>query len=645
MASARVVLSTFGARGLARRVRFTLRREAGRLRSLPSAVPAAVGVAPVAESWPFRPDAERVRAVSPRAAAMERAERVAAGEHQAYRHEWRPLPRTSHQWHTHPVSGVAYHRHAPWYHIRHFDAAVGDIKDMWEPARFAWAYDLARGWMLSRDERFPEAFWQSLERFLEGCPPFHGVQWSCGQETAIRALALLWAEGAFLDAAASTPERLATLRRALAWSAERICDAIDYALSQRNNHGISEAAGLVAVGARLLHADPRARRWLDRGARLLDAQIEDQVAEDGWYIQHSLNYARVALDMLVLSRRTLAAAGRTLSPAALRRASALTTMLARCADPASGEPPLHGANDGAYVLPLSTAPYRDFAPSLTAAAATFGVALPRCLRVDEETLAWLDAAPPRTGGDTPALVVGESGWALASAGSTRVFARAGGYRSRPGHIDALHLDVRIGGRGIATDAGSFRYAAPVPWNNGLAAEEVHNTVTIPGLPMARRGPRFLWLRWPSARILRARAEGDDRVRLELENLSWAEQGITHRRSCEIGADGVTVLDEIEAPPSVEATVVLHWLVDGDADLVATAASAPATRSVVRGEPGSVLGWISEHYAHKRPASSVRVEAKLRGGRLRLASGFGDRRSPELLAALVRGDAEAVPCST
>jgi dipeptidase E len=34
--------------------------------------------------------------------------------------------------------------------------------------------------------------------------------------------------------------------------------------------------------------------------------------------------------------------------------------------------PLHGASDGAYVLPLSTRPYRDFVPALTAAAATFG---------------------------------------------------------------------------------------------------------------------------------------------------------------------------------------------------------------------------------------------------------------------------------
>ncbi|HEU4566367.1 MAG TPA: heparinase II/III family protein, partial [Gemmatimonadaceae bacterium] len=477
LAAGRVLLATFGVRGLASRARFILRREAGRLRALPSPVSGAVGTAALPGAWPFRPDEARVRAATPRGQALERAERVARGEHQAYRHEWRPLPRTSHQWHVHPLSGVAYHRHAPWYHIRHFDASVGDIKDTWEPARFAWAYDLARGWMVAREERFAEAFWQSLEHFLEGCPPFKGVQWSCGQEAAIRALAWLWAEGAFLDAEASTPERLAALRRALAWSAERIDDAIDYALSQRNNHGISEAAGLVAIGARLLNADPRARRWLERGARLLEVQVKDQVAGDGWYIQHSFNYARVALDQLGLAQRALAAVGRSLSPDALERTRALAMLLASYADPASGVPPLHGANDGAYVLPLSTRPYRDFVPSLTAAAATFGVPLPRVMQADDETLAWLGAAPPEVVDAAPALATGESGWVLASVGSTRVFGRAGSYRARPGHIDALHVDVWLDGRRVATDAGTFRYAAPQPWNNGLAGEETHNTVT------------------------------------------------------------------------------------------------------------------------------------------------------------------------
>src|SRR5690606_12750686 len=105
-------------------------------------------------------------------------------------------------------------------------------------------------------------WWNSFETFVEACPPFGGVQWACGQETAIRAIALLWAEGAFIGAPSTSLERLRVLRTVLAWSGERIADAIGYALSQRNNHGISEAAGLIAIGARLRGADARADRWI-----------------------------------------------------------------------------------------------------------------------------------------------------------------------------------------------------------------------------------------------------------------------------------------------------------------------------------------------------------------------------------------------
>ena len=641
---------TYGTRGLWRRSVFETRRRLGRFKRAPTSVPLALGRAAPPAEWVFRPDRSRVRATADVAEGVRRADRVCSGEHQAFRWTWSALPATPRAWCTHPTTGHVYDSTVPWYSVAHLDPEAGDIKDLWEPARFGWAFDLARGWLLTGDDRHASAFWMGLETFLDGCPPFLGPQWSCGQETAIRAMAWLWMEGALADAPSSTPVRVARLREALAWSAERIADAIGYALSQRNNHGISEAAALAALGARFRGVHPRAGKWLALGRRHLEWTVRDQFAADGWYIQHSLNYLRLALDQVVQAERALRCGGEGLSPGAVARLRAAVSLLANLTDPATGDVPLHGANDGAYVLPLSTRGYRDYVPALTAAAATFHVPLPMTLLPDAETLAWLgaDAPAPAPVDAKPAAKAcvrsGSSGWVVATVGQTRLFARAGRYGSRPGHIDPLHVDVWIDGERVATDAGTFRYAAPPPWANGLADIEVHNTLSLPDHSAAVRGPRFLWFRWPSAEILEARVVSDDLVRVEMENRSWRDHGIVHRRLCEVSAHGVAVVDEVESADAADLHVRLHWLLDRGPESLSLTSSVVPSIDVVAGDESSVRGWISEGYAARRPGVSLAAEVRARG-RVTLVTAFGDRRSEHGPNMALATSGASVPCST
>ncbi len=625
-----IVWRTFGADGLRARGIFELRRRTGRFRGAPGAISPLVASAPLPREWPFVPDSGRVRATADRAIAVARADRVLAGEHQAFRWTWMPRPQSDTEWRTHPASGFEYAAATPWFSVAHFNSQAGDIKDVWEPARFAWGYDLARGYLLTGDDSYAECFWRGFESFIDGCPPFRGVQWSCGQETAIRASAWLWVEGAMLNAPSSSPERLGLLRRALAWSAERITDAIGYALSQRNNHGLSEATALVAIGARLHGVEPRASQWFRDGVRWLERLIPDQFATDGWYIQHSFNYLRLALDQLVTAQRALRSRGGGLTPPSTERVRSAIHLLGFLIDPASGAPPLHGANDGAYVLPLSTRPYQDFVPSLTAAAATFATPFPNELLADGETLAWLGLELPKReeSAPFPRLHAGSSGWFIAVTSGARVFGRAPLYTSRPGHIDPLHVDISLGGRTVASDAGTFRYAAPAPWANGLAEIDVHNTLTIVGLPPARRGSRFLWLTWPTGRIVESTIFHDELLRVVMENTSWTTHGILHRRTCEIHGGGVTIIDEVTGPADRPTLVSLQWLIDGPATELSINADAPITVDESRGEDHSVRGWISEGYAAKRRATSVRVSGQLHNRRLRIVSVFGELKAPK-----------------
>ena len=102
--------------------------------------------------------------------------------------------------------------------------------------------------MLTRDERYAEGFWTLAEDWAEHNSPQLGVNWKCGQEASLRVMAWCFALYVLADAKCSTPSRMAGLAAMLGVHADRIAANIEYAYSQKNNHGISEAVGLWTIG-------------------------------------------------------------------------------------------------------------------------------------------------------------------------------------------------------------------------------------------------------------------------------------------------------------------------------------------------------------------------------------------------------------
>jgi hypothetical protein len=576
---------TFGARGIGLRAAHEARRRLNRFRGAP-AYPGAGG-AP-REPHPFRVDAGALAAATDATQALARAERVAAGEYEAYRWTWRPFPVDPAGWHVHPSTGRAF-SDAAWWRIAHLDPGIGDVKDVWEPARFAWVYDLVRAHLLTGDRRWAEAFHTRFAQWRASNPPFRGAHWSCGQEASIRATALLYAE-ANLPADA---EQAAALRGTLAATGERVADAFGYAVSQRNNHAVSEAVGLLLLGTRFAGQHPEAQRWRRTGERWTDRLVREQFAEDGWYVQHSFTYARLALDQCILAARVLG--GRGFSSGARERLRAAARLLLTVMDPATGTVPNHGANDGAFVHPATLAPYRDFRPVVTAACAVFGESLPRGVASDAEVLAWLGAAAPAEG---PPLVdgarSGASGWAAVRAGETQVFLRAGRYRTRPGHLDALQVDVRHGGREVVVDPGTFSYNGPPPWRNALAAARLHNGPLVDDAEPGVRGPRFLWYLWPRAAVMEACATaGGWRLRAELAGRA--------ERTVDVVPGRVEVRDRALGHRAVSIEVL--WTLHPDAEPAMLRADAAVVESAAEGRPE---GWFSPHYGERLPSRTVRV---------------------------------------
>mgnify|MGYP001610870649 CR=1 FL=1 len=590
-ATARAIYRAYGVRWALLRVRHEIRKRRGSYFQKPSGAGASV-----ASDWrqSFPIDLSRLGAALS-APAFQRAERVARGEYQAFGDQWLSLPSGA-GWQTHPHTGHRY-PDVPWFRIQHVNAASGDIKDTWEPARFGWTYDLIRGYAATRDERFAEAFWTRLEDFLAANQPFRGVQWSDGQEASIRAVAWLWAESAF--GATATSRRREMLCSALYATGERIADAIDYALSQRNNHGLWECAALAAIGARFLGA-PQTLAWVRDSFKRFERCVLDQFQPDGWYAQHSLTYTRVALQSAIVMSYAANAVGFTFRDRVTQRLGAAARLLATLHDEHSGDVPNYGANDGANPLPLSSADYRDFRPAITAFACAFDQPVAAPFTPDAEAEAWLGGRSV-VSGIRADLVNGESGWISARVGQAHLFARAGSYRARPGHLDPLHVELWHAGRPIAVDAGTFRYSAAPPWNDGLRVTAVHNTIDIPALPIARRGPGFLSIGVPSARVISARAD-EALAHIVLCNDSWRRHHILHTREIRLTGNECLVADVITGPPGTLA--MLQWLTaNADDQPVVTGDIALEARQAVV-DDRAVVGWRSLYYGTRMRAFST-----------------------------------------
>ncbi len=597
------VVRTFGWRGLTRRLRHEWRARTNGFRRAP-----ARGGAPLGDATSvFAPHAGFASMPTGwRGEAVHRGERVRKGSYEAYGWDWRPLPVTDAEWTRDPVTGFRF-ADDPWWRIETLPPSA-DIKDVWEPARFTWVYDLIRAHAITGEPAYARAFFERLEGWMAANPPFCGVHWACGQETAVRAMAILHGVDAFAGAASAWPGADRATATALAWSGERIADGIDYGASQRNNHGISEAAALVHLGLRFGRSHPAAAGWYRRGMRVLTEQILDQFADDGWYAQHSFTYLRVALEQVALAQRALRASGRSLPDVALDRVARGVELLLEVTDASTGVAPNHGSNDGALVTRYSLAAYRDMRPVLTLACVVFGLAYPEDLDTDDAVLAWLGMEPPESRpprGD--GVATGPSGWASARLGPTHVFLRAGTYRHRPSHLDRLHVDVRHAGNEIIVDAGTFAYNRPPAWRNAMAAADLHNGPLVDGSAAGERGPRFLWYAWPAARLRVARHEGD-RILLEAD----APEGVCRRVI--VTREAVRVEDTTH--PTSPRALSVNWLLapgvpEGVLDIECS------TATVLHGSEAAPAGWFSPSYGKRIATTSVQAHSV--GPRARIAT--------------------------
>jgi ribosomal protein S18 acetylase RimI-like enzyme len=563
------------------------------------------------------------------ASARPDAENVLAGKFRYYSDTVADLGQPV-DWFVNPFTGQRQDGNRHWCNRSDFEPEGGDIKYVWEPARFTWAYTLARAYAASRDERYAEGFWTLFESFRQANPPNRGPNWQCGQETAIRTMACTMALHAFWASPATTDERVARMVAFLAASAERIHDNIDYARWQMGNHAISEATGLYTIG--LLFPELKdAARWRQRGLYVIEDEASRYNWTDGSYVQHSMNYQRLMLHAYLWCIRLGHLNGEMFSLRLHNRIYLSYNYLYQMQDD-TGSLPNYGPNDGGLILPLNGCSYSDCRPAIGALHYLFTGTLPYEYGPWDENLLWLFGpdslkAPvrplERTSRDYPVggyyTLRCEKSWAMI---------RCHTYRRRPSQADMLHMDLWHAGCNVLRDSGTYSYYDPKDnWNSYFISTAAHNTVVVGNTDQMIKGPRFRWFSLLKSRCFgRTRSGPFELWQGEHYGYRRLPCRAVHRRCiCRIGDSTWLVVDDVigqgvesaelfwhmaDVPVSDDGRVLRLSLPGGQAQILVACSDPTAVRRLERGLDGPKrMGWQSLFYGRKEPAPTFNLASR------------------------------------
>lgn len=516
-----------------------------------------------------------------------------------------------------------------------------DIKFTWEPARFGWATMLSRAYFLTGDEKYTDAFWRYFDEFQIANPVNQGPNWASAQEVGLRLMHWVFCYAVFQHSPNTSEARKQSLAHAIAQHAQRIPPTLLYARAQNNNHLLSEAAALYTAALALPH-HLHAKKWRTLGWRWFNWGIQNQIAENGAYMQHSTTYHRLMLTLALWMNLLVETQPESFPAATQTKLAAATEWLTSMQISNSGNVPNLGPNDGARIFEYSSWLGLDFVSVIQAAQAAFTEIRDYPLH---EFARWFVHQPKFEEKDKP--------WKLKKNAksiiynqqiNSAIYLRTPTFTDRPGHADLLHADLWRNDRHVTLDPGTYLYNANPPWDNALQGTDVHNTVMVNGEHQMTKASRFLWLDWPTTEILSVGSE-DIPASITAQHNGYKKFGITHRRTVTAENHQWVVKDTLFAKKeNQQASARLHWLLPDseytiqDNILTLTKSighwywgvihpeypisidiqiSTPATLTLARaGEllngEGTVephRGWYSSTYAHKTPALSLAYETQ------------------------------------
>jgi len=458
-------------------------------------------------------------------------------------------------WFYNPFDQVAYSQQQKhWTKLSDF--GEGDIKIIWEISRFDWVTDLARAYKVSGDEKYLSKLNMWLADWSKSNPLNIGPNWKCGQEASFRIMKLLTAAHCLgqYDAPPTS------LKEMVKQHVLRIYPNINYAVSQDNNHGTSEAIGLYIGAAWLLNngeKDAKFVKFKRKGRVVLEGRILKLIQKDGTFAQKSMTYHRVVLDtMSFVLHNMMLLKESDFSANIVERLTKLGEWQYKMTFGIGGDAPNFGSNDGAMIENLHDRPYRDFRPSTQVFYAALNkrriydnvsVSEPLFWRFGPDALKW-----PVEKNDIQSAEILDQQIIILRNERAKLFMKLPDDTFRPGN-DAFHIDFWIDGDPVLIDSGSYSYNAG-SLTDYFKSVEAHNTVQFGNHEQMPKISRFLNGEWIKLNTLTEPKVNGDEISIQCAYKDY--KGNVHKRKVCLTSFSLLIEDNVKTIEN--ASVNLHF---------------------------------------------------------------------------------------
>ncbi len=405
---------------------------------------------------------------------------------------------SNYDWITNPETGYKYDINKHWVEINDYSKEAGDIKFVWEKSRFSFLYTLIR-YDLQYNIDVSSFVFDEIVHWINANPINKGPNYKCSQEISLRILNWTFALNYYKNSTSLTEEIFQKIIFSIYWQLKHVYSNINFSrIAVRNNHAITETLTLF-LGGILYPFFPEATKWKLNGKKSFEKEIVYQIYDDGSFLQFSMNYHRVVVQLLTWAIQLSELNNVRLHEVVYKKAKATLNFLATCMDKESGWLPNYGANDGALFFPLNDNHFRDYRPQLQALSQVLGIS---CGDPFHEDQYWYGLRS-KVNIELEELELSSKtinefhngGYYILKEEECMSFIRCGNHKDRPSQADNLHLDLWVLGQNILRDGGSYKYNADEKSLRYFFGTESHNTVMLGNHDQMLKGGRFIWYHW------------------------------------------------------------------------------------------------------------------------------------------------------
>lgn len=433
-------------------------------------------------------------------------------------------------WHYNPITKAETPATLKWYKIKDFDEKIGDIKVIWEASRFTHFYSFLRAFLITNDKKYYKAFSSQLDDWLKNNLYPYGANFKCGQECSLRMVNTLMAFNVFKKFDLPTMQDEKNVIKLVELCYKKVTSNFFYAHKCiQNNHTFSEICGLI-VGAWCSNDSKR----LKEAYILMDKEIVKQFNDDGGFTQYSFNYHRFTLQILEMVMKISNKVNIQLQEKQRVKKSVLLLHQVLNQD---GDVPNYGSNDGAHIFPMSSCGYRDFRPVLNTVYSLIEGKKLYGNGIHNEEMLWFTCSDkyPIENVEKSSTAYNDTGFYTISHNEGFIFTCLQSYKSRPAHMDQLHVDLWHKGNNLLCDSGTYSYASSL--GKELVSTSGHNTVKLSGKEQMNKVGPFLISDW----TLR---KNTNHTKSSFKGTMVSKNGYTHSREIISTENGFKIFDHV-----------------------------------------------------------------------------------------------------